>query len=84
MFYSWGNGVDTHRFWETLIFRLNSNYKNNIVYEFAKDLPVLFVNDYSEVNEELLDNFINENKNTEFNYEILKFSFWKDKIPRQI
>ena len=77
----WGNGVDTHRFWETLYSGSIPITKNNIVYEFAKDLPVLFVNDYSEVNEELLDNFINENKNTEFNYEILKFSFWKDKIP---
>ena len=76
-----GNGLDTHRLWETLylgripIVKIDTN---NTYYE---QLPILFVNDWSEVTEHLLRENINRFSITEnFNIETLKFSWWKEKI----
>jgi hypothetical protein len=50
-----GNAVDCHRNWECLYMRRVPVMKKNTYLEYLlKDYPVLFVNDYSEVTEELL------------------------------
>ena len=37
------------------------------------DLPVLFVNNYSEISEDLLNEYLIKNINTKFNFEKLDF-----------
>jgi hypothetical protein len=50
-----GNAVDCHRNWECLYMRRVPIMKKNSYLEYLlKDYPVLFVNDYSEVTEDLL------------------------------
>lgn len=50
-----GNAVDCHRNWEVLYMRRVPVMKKNEYLEYLlKDYPVLFVNDYSEITEELL------------------------------
>jgi hypothetical protein len=50
-----GNAVDCHRNWECLYMRrVPVMKKNNYLKYLFRDYPVLFVNDYSEVTEELL------------------------------
>ena len=50
-----GNAIDCHRNWEVLYMRRVPVMKRHpYLEELYKDLPVLFVNDYSEVTEELL------------------------------
>jgi len=50
-----GNAIDCHRNWEVLYMRrVPVMKKHPYLQELYKDLPVLFVNDYSEVTEELL------------------------------
>jgi hypothetical protein len=50
-----GNAVDCHRNWECLYMRRVPVMKKNKYLEYLlKDYPVLFVNDYSEVTEDLL------------------------------
>jgi hypothetical protein len=76
-----GNGIDTHRFWETLYLgRIPITTRNNNT-KFYENLPVLFVDDWSEVTEELLtsklDWFSNINN---FDINPLKISYWKDRI----
>jgi hypothetical protein len=44
------------------------------------DLPVLIVNDWSEISQELLDNTLTNFKNNVFNYDKLKLNYWVDKI----
>lgn len=50
-----GNAIDCHRNWEVLYMRRVPVMKrHSYLEELYKDLPVLFVNDYSEVTQELL------------------------------
>jgi hypothetical protein len=50
-----GNAVDCHRNWECLYMRRVPIMKKSKYFEYLlKDYPVLFVNNYSEVTEELL------------------------------
>jgi len=50
-----GNAVDCHRNWEVLYMRRVPVMKKNKYLEYLfRDYPVLFVNDYTEVNEEYL------------------------------
>jgi hypothetical protein len=50
-----GNAVDCHRNWECIYMRRVPVMKKNNYLEFLfRDYPVLFVNDYSEVTEDLL------------------------------
>jgi len=52
-----GNAIDCHRNWEVLYMRRIPIMKHHPYFEVLfKDYPVLFVNDYSEVTEELLVN----------------------------
>jgi hypothetical protein len=51
-----GNAIDCHRNWEVLYMRRVPVMKHHPYLEVLfKDYPVLFVNDYSEVTEELLE-----------------------------
>jgi hypothetical protein len=55
-----GNAIDCHRNWEVLYMRRVPVMKKHPYLELLyKDYPVLFVNDYSEITQELLEN--NEN-----------------------
>ena len=50
-----GNAIDCHRNWEVLYLRRVPVMKKNDYLEFLfRDFPVLFVDDYSEVTEDLL------------------------------
>lgn len=50
-----GNAVDCHRNWECIYLRrVPVMRKNNYLEYLLRDYPVLFVNDYSEITEELL------------------------------
>ena len=40
-------------------------------------LPVLFVNDWKDVTQKLLDDTINKFKNMTFNYDKLTLDYWK-------
>jgi hypothetical protein len=44
------------------------------------DLPVLIINNWTEVTRELLDTTIEKFKHRSFNYEKLKLNYWADKI----
>jgi hypothetical protein len=75
-----GNGLDCHRTWEALVLGCIPVVKAsslNILYE---NLPVLIVNNWYDVNEELLKNTIEEFKIKTFNYEKLKLEYWINKI----
>ena len=66
----WGNGVDTHRIWETLYSGNIPVTKKHHTFSTSAELPILFVESYSDINLELLNNFsanidkekINKNK----------------------
>ena len=79
----WGNGIDTHRFWETLYLGSIPITKNHITYQAAKHLPVLFVEDYKDINFELLQNFMHSLDVENINLESLYFPYWKNIIIKK-
>lgn len=78
-----GNGLDTHRFWETIYSGSIPVVKENIGYEYAVDLPVLFVKDYRLVTKDLLIDFLEKNNHKNFNLKKLDFNYWKLKINNE-
>jgi hypothetical protein len=80
-----GNGPDSHRLWETLYLGSIPIVKRRDNYIFYEDkLPIVFVDDYNEINKEFLyqkkieiDNKI---KNNIYDFDMLNFQYWKNKI----
>lgn len=75
-----GNGMDCHRTWETLCLGSIPIVKAPFFTKLFEDLPVLIVNEWSEVTEELLNSTIEKFKHIHFNYDKLKLSYWINEI----
>ena len=79
-----GNGIDTHRLWETLYMGSIPIVKYEITHELFTDLPILFINDWSEINEDFLEQKYVEMIDKEWNMEKLKLSYWVNFIKNKI
>jgi hypothetical protein len=80
----YGNGPDCHRTWEILnlgAIPIIQSFGSNSMF---KDLPVLIVNEWHEVTEQLLLDTIEKFKNTIFNYDKLKLSYWVKNKENQL
>lgn len=75
-----GNGIDTHRFWECLYMNSVPIVKKDINNWFYNDLPVLYVNNWEELNEELLIDMWDIYKDGKYDKKKLTFEYWKNKI----
>jgi hypothetical protein len=75
-----GNGIDCHRTWESLYLGCIPIVIKNSIYDEWTDLPILQVNDYSEVDNNLLNSFAKK----QFNYEKLYFQYWKKIIKESL
>jgi hypothetical protein len=75
-----GNGVQTHRPWEALYMGCVPIERKSINNSFYEDLPICLVDDWDQITEEFLINWLIENQDRKWNMEKLKFSYWKDKI----
>lgn len=75
-----GNGIDCHRTWEALYMGCIPIVIKNRIYESWKDLPILQVEDYSELSIDLLNNFCEKN----FDKEKLYLGYWKKLIRNNI
>ena len=76
----WGNGVDTHRVWETLYSGNIPVTKEHHTFSTSLGLPVLFIHDYDDITLKKLTNFYDEKKDTENIYEKLDINYWIDNI----
>jgi hypothetical protein len=73
-----GGGIDCHRTWEAVLLGCipivkRFNVPHDKVYN---DLPILVVDNWSDITQQLLYNTIREFKNRQFNYDKLKLSYW--------
>jgi hypothetical protein len=75
-----GVGMDCHRTWETLCLGSIPIVRAPNFRKLFEDLPVLIVNNWNEVNEELLKKTIRNYKDKTFHYDKLKLQYWVDKI----
>lgn len=78
-----GNGTDTHRTWETLYVGSIPVEKRNLNNQFYTDLPICFINKWSDITEEFLNKEYERIINTKWNLEKLNFDYWKNKIKNE-
>jgi hypothetical protein len=71
-----GNGIDCHRTWEALYCKCIPIVIDNYIYNYWNNLPIIKVKDYSELTNELLQNFI-INK---FNTDMIDIDYWSKTI----
>lgn len=71
-----GNGVDTHRLWMSLYLGTIPVVKDHITHHAFKHLPILFINDWSEVTEEFLNKKFEEIHSKEYDFSILGMDYW--------
>lgn len=75
-----GNGIDTHRMRETLYLgRIPIVIKNEVTESF-KDLPILILNKWEDLNNSLLINFINTFDIKKYSLNKLRVSYWENLI----
>lgn len=71
-----GNGIDTHRLWESLYLRSIPIVKKCLGMEQFYDLPILFVDDWNNITEEFLNEKYEEIMNKTYPLEKLQIDYW--------
>lgn len=73
-----GNGIDCHRTWEILCLkRIPILKRMGRLEELYKDLPVVFISEYSEITDSFLNKSLELIMNKSFNFDKLKFNYWE-------
>jgi len=80
----WGNGVDTHRFWEALYSGSIPVTKFHQTYTASYNLPVLFVDDINNIEYEMLLDYLELYRIKNFNFNKLDISYWMNIINKNI
>ena len=78
----WGNGIDTHRFWESLYSGSIPITKQHLIYNSFPTLPKILVEDYEVIDYEFLIDKLQKLRNDKenYNFEELDFKYWKKRI----
>lgn len=79
-----GNGIDTHRLWESLYHGIIPIVEDHIQYKHLEDLPAIVVDSFKQITEEYLSEKIQEFSNKKFNLDKLKVSWWINLMRRNI
>jgi len=79
-----GNGIDTHRLWETLYMGSFPIVRYEDAHHLFTDLPILFINDWDEISEDYLNSKYDEYINKDWNFDKLKLNFWTNFISQNI
>jgi hypothetical protein len=78
-----GHGIDTHRLWETLYMGSIPIVIRDIAHSDWTDLPILFIDSWEEVTEEMLQRELERIQNTTWNMEKLRIDYWIRLIRHQ-
>ena len=79
-----GNGVDTHRIWESLYMGSIPIVIYKDTHHLFTDLPILFINSWNEINYEFLEEKYKEITSEKWSYNKLKMSYWENFIKNEI
>ena len=79
-----GNGIDTHRIWETLYMGSYPVVIRHSTHNNLNDLPILFIDSWDEITENFLEQKYFEMKNLNYNYKKLTQSYWNNFILKTI
>lgn len=75
-----GNGLDCHRIWEALLLGCIPIIKHSSLDSLYEDLPVIFVNDWTEINEYFLERKYRELMQRSYALEKLYADYWINMI----
>jgi len=75
-----GNGTDCHRTWEALYLRTIPIIKRSAAMNEFNDLPILFVDDWGEINCDFLYKKYEEMTSKLFDLSNMKISYWEKQI----
>jgi hypothetical protein len=76
-----GNGLDCIRTFESLCLGCIVIIKKSALdISMYEDLPVLLIDEWTDINETLLNKTLEEFKNKQFNYDKLKFEYWANLV----
>jgi len=75
-----GNGIDTHRKWETLYLNSIPIEKRCINSSFYEDLPICLVDSWEDITEDFLNKEYGRISNTKWNMNMLDMFYWENKI----
>jgi len=75
-----GNGIDTHRMWETLYLDRFPIVTKNYVTESFKDLPLIVLDKWSDLNHNMLLSFLDNFDDTKYCLTKLSTEYWKNRI----
>jgi len=76
----WGNGIDTHRIFETLYLGSIPVTKYHPTYEYLKELPVIFIDNMLKINFEELNIKYEDIRKSHLNLEKLNPEWWRNLI----
>ncbi len=79
-----GNGIDTHRIWETLYMGSIPIVIYEETHHLFTDLPILFIKDWDEITYDFLNEKYEEIINKNWSYDKLKMSYWENFIKQKI
>jgi len=77
-----GYGLDTVRFWESVLLGTIPIVQHFELDDLYADLPVVFVHDWNQINEEFLLKKYEEIKTKNYSNQKAYFDYWLDKIHR--
>ncbi len=79
-----GNGIDTHRIWEALYFKCIPIVKKHITHEFDFDLPIIFIDDWNDLTDQLIEEkhkeIIDNGSINNFHSGPTRMEYWMEKI----
>jgi hypothetical protein len=78
-----GNGYDCHRTWEALVLGCIPIIHSSGLNSLYEGLPVLIVNDWSEVTVDLMSRTIKNFSNRSFQYDKLTLKYWTEIISNK-
>jgi len=77
-----GNGGDSHRTWDAVYMKCIPIVQKNLYKSF--DLPILEINDFSEVTNKLLEDYLEYYNTHEFKYEQSTLSYWINRMREDL
>ncbi len=75
-----GNGIDCYRMLECLYSGCIPIIKDEITYDYMKDLPHVKVNSWNEITPDFLKSHIKKLDMSDFNFNKIKLEYWKQQI----
>jgi hypothetical protein len=79
-----GGGYDCHRTWEAILLGCIPIVKSSPMDPLYNNLPVLIIDDWSDIHEALLRNTVEEFSARQFQMEKLELSYWACEFDKMI